>query len=441
MDERQFAGSNEGEAKQAKEVLSTYRDRTLQRLDAIVRDVLRLRHFARRKRAKLPGFDGAGLEWERHRWSLENDVFAGLPDALRDALQQGDTPFEDGWVLMFKPRSTKALEGIDPATKKDIEERGGWEGYVHRCTRWDVEYPASHPPPYTVLTARRLLLSSEWIPDWGAAQRAYDSAKRAFDMLGALEYPSARQLETAVEIHVFKGHPKWLPEGEDELAEGIKRALLIGLYAPPTDLEDEVLVSTIEARFWPYSIRSAVQDVLASLVERNVLAHRNLEYRPAGGAACTFDGWYFVRGEHFDKSELETGTAALPPPLGEAADASDGRNEAKGRLAKPDGPGETRAAGPRRRRSVPKRVEMAGRAKQVYDAIVKETEDDTGRSLAEMLRAEGVTRTVFDTSMHFKDARMAWETLREKRAVEQASRRMRRETDRKTDHRQNHKPL
>ena len=76
----------------------------------------------------------------------------------------------------------------------------------------------------------------------------------------------------------------------------------------------------------------------------------------------------------------------------------------------------------RRQRRVPKDVEMAGRATMLVKLFNKEVESDTGRSQADMLKEAKVSADTFRKSSSFEDARLTWQTLAEKRKVEQGAR-------------------
>lgn len=67
------------------------------------------------------------------------------------------------------------------------------------------------------------------------------------------------------------------------------------------------------------------------------------------------------------------------------------------------------------KRKVPKKVEMMGKASVVVQAIYGQTEEDTGKTLSDILSNAEVSRETFNKSAHFKDARMAWDSLKSKR--------------------------
>ena len=62
-----------------------------------------------------------------------------------------------------------------------------------------------------------------------------------------------------------------------------------------------------------------------------------------------------------------------------------------------------------------KQLEMIGKAKVLEDAIYKEVEYDTGKTLTGILNKAGVTHERFNNSIHFKQARLSWQTLNSKR--------------------------
>jgi len=79
----------------------------------------------------------------------------------------------------------------------------------------------------------------------------------------------------------------------------------------------------------------------------------------------------------------------------------------------------------RRTSRVTKEVELKGKAMLVRDAIYEEAQNDTGRSLSDILKAAGVTHKTFNNSRHFQEARDAWEGLKRQREEREHWRRRR----------------
>ncbi|OWY70621.1 hypothetical protein B7486_13465 [cyanobacterium TDX16] len=70
-----------------------------------------------------------------------------------------------------------------------------------------------------------------------------------------------------------------------------------------------------------------------------------------------------------------------------------------------------------RRKKVPKGIEIRGKASSLCDLIKNQEINDTGRSLAEMLREACVSSETFSKSKHFREARLDWERLKASRAT------------------------
>jgi hypothetical protein len=73
------------------------------------------------------------------------------------------------------------------------------------------------------------------------------------------------------------------------------------------------------------------------------------------------------------------------------------------------------------RRKVPKETEMAGKAAQLIKLIEDQEQNDTGRSLEDMLRDDKVRvpKETFYSSRHFEDPRKCWTRLQQSREAVQ----------------------
>lgn len=68
--------------------------------------------------------------------------------------------------------------------------------------------------------------------------------------------------------------------------------------------------------------------------------------------------------------------------------------------------------GLRKKRSVPKRTEMLGKAAQLVRLIEDQEQNPTGMTQDEMLKRLEIPKDSFRKSLHFEEARAAWERLK-----------------------------
>jgi len=288
----------------AEQLLERTKTLLLRRLKAVAAVVRKLHHYANQNRVDGVACSSAGTRWELFRCVLENEVYARLPRAVREALNEGEDAIRNAWVLSFRPRSPEAINGFYPHTQREIAESGGWRKYVCRTTTWSVAYKT----PYRPLTIRDFLKCSDWECDWQAAERAVENAEAVFDKFGRRRRPSRRRLKKCVLDHVAGLHPTWIPQSRQPLAPDVERALGTGVYAPPKALEDLEMKAIILAQFWPHDVELELAEVLTSLLKSDDLHLRELNGK-----------WYYTLGKRPKPKAVPAGEspeallASIPP--------------------------------------------------------------------------------------------------------------------------------